>query len=120
MPGPPDASPCPIGSLGRRGREHETVTQQGIALLLLVDNVRAQIPVAQGVTGVTTYRAYIVGADGHFQGVHLLPNCNTDDEALQAAKQYVDGCDVQVWNLDRLVASVSNVGGEFVYSLGKA
>ena len=67
---------------------------------------------------MTTYRAYLVGSDGQFTAAHVLPDCETDEEALQAAKQYVDGCDVQVWNLDRVVATLSSVNGDLVFKLG--
>ena len=68
---------------------------------------------------MATYRAYVVGSDGHFAGVHLLPDSDTDNEALRTAEQYVDGCDVQVWNLDRHVATISSVAGGLVYKLAQ-
>ncbi len=65
-----------------------------------------------------TYRAFVVGLDGHFTEARLLPGCRTDEEAIKAAGRYVDGCDVQVWNLDRVVATISCVNGDLVYKLG--
>ena len=50
------------------------------------------------------YRIYIVGHDGHFQSSIALPNCPNDDAAIAAAKQLIDGHDVQLWHLDRKVA----------------
>jgi hypothetical protein len=48
------------------------------------------------------YRAYILGPDGHVQGrVDLL--CENDAVAIQLAKQLVDGHDVELWELGRLV-----------------
>jgi hypothetical protein len=67
---------------------------------------------------MATYRAYIVGPDGRFTAARVLPECNTDEEALQAARQYVNGCDVQVWNLDRVVATISSENGDLVYRFG--
>jgi hypothetical protein len=49
------------------------------------------------------YRAYIVGHDGHFRGVHELIAEN-DDAAFEHARQYVDGHDVELWNGGRFVA----------------
>lgn len=52
---------------------------------------------------MTDYRAYIVGPDGHFQSfeVVIAPD---DEQAIKAARQFVDGCGVEVWELDRKVA----------------
>jgi hypothetical protein len=50
------------------------------------------------------YRAYIVGHDGHFEkAVHLI--CPDDETAEKHAKQLVDGHDVELWQLDRKVAT---------------
>jgi hypothetical protein len=48
------------------------------------------------------YRAYIIGADGHFiRAVELV--CPDDDSAKEYAKQLVDGYDLELWQLDRLI-----------------
>lgn len=48
------------------------------------------------------YRAYLVDRDGHIKKSEIV--CGVDDaEALEMAKQYVDGHDVEVWDLDRRV-----------------
>jgi hypothetical protein len=49
------------------------------------------------------YRAYLVGSDGHFyRSVALdLPG---EAAAIAAAKQLVDGHDVELWLLDRKIA----------------
>jgi hypothetical protein len=45
------------------------------------------------------YRVYILGPDDHVQSrVHL--RCN-ETEAIQLAKQFVAGHDVELWQLDR-------------------
>jgi hypothetical protein len=59
---------------------------------------------------MATYRAFMVNDDGHFVGVHVLDGCETDDEAISRGKQYVDGCGVQIWSLDRLVARIGQDG----------
>jgi hypothetical protein len=49
------------------------------------------------------YRAYIVGEDGHFvRAVQLV--CPDDETAKEYAKQLVDGHDVELWQLERLIA----------------
>ena len=63
------------------------------------------------------YRAYLTGEDGHFHGVRVLSDCRDDNEAIHAAKRLVNGCDVQVWDLDRPVATLSLVGGQVVCAL---
>ena len=48
------------------------------------------------------YRAYVVGSEGRFQIAHSL-DCKDDEEAIEAAKQYVDGHDVEVWHQNRRI-----------------
>jgi hypothetical protein len=48
------------------------------------------------------YRAYTVGHDGHFIGFEPLV-CADDAEAIEHAKRYVDGHDIELWSGDRLV-----------------
>lgn len=48
------------------------------------------------------YRAFIVGHDGHFQqAIEMV--CGDDAEAIERVKQYVDGHDVELWQLNRQV-----------------
>jgi hypothetical protein len=49
------------------------------------------------------YRAYIVGDDGHFQASRVI-QAPDDDAAVEAAKKFVDGHDVELWHLDRKIA----------------
>ncbi|SFM27251.1 hypothetical protein SAMN03159423_0337 [Bradyrhizobium sp. NFR13] len=53
------------------------------------------------------YRAYIVGGDGRFQGFEVIEAAD-DEEAVNAARKFVDGHDVEVWYLDRKVAVLSH------------
>ncbi len=49
------------------------------------------------------YRAYLV--DQNDRVVSFKPiDAETDEEAIAAARQFVDGCDVEVWYLGRKVA----------------
>lgn len=58
------------------------------------------------------YRAYILGIDGHrFVRVKEFSSDYADDAvALSAAKQLVDGHDVELWDCGRLVARLSPDG----------
>ena len=58
------------------------------------------------------YRAYILGVDGHrFVRVNDFSNDQVDDaSALSAAKQLVDGHEVELWDCGRLVALLSSNG----------
>jgi hypothetical protein len=49
------------------------------------------------------YRAYLVGSDGHIvDRLHL--KCIEDSQAIEQAKALVDGHDVELWQLGRMVA----------------
>jgi hypothetical protein len=48
------------------------------------------------------YRVYILGPDGHVQNrIDII--CDDEAEAIRLAKQLVDGHDVELWHLGRLV-----------------
>jgi hypothetical protein len=49
------------------------------------------------------YRALIIGRDGHFDKAVEL-DCANDEAAMESAKQFVDGHDVELWQLDRRIA----------------
>ena len=50
------------------------------------------------------YRAYIMEPDGHIKGrVDLL--CSDEEAAKERAKQLVDDHDVELWQLDRQIAT---------------
>ena len=49
-----------------------------------------------------TYRAYLI--DGNDRVASYKPiDAETDAQALKAARQFVDSCDVEVWLLDRKI-----------------
>ena len=53
-----------------------------------------------------TYRAYLI--DENDKIVSFKPvDADADDEALEVAKQFVDGHDVEVWLLDRRVGRLN-------------
>jgi hypothetical protein len=49
------------------------------------------------------YRAYLIGSDGHFYKSVALDEPD-DAAAVAAAKQLVDGHDVELWQRDRKIA----------------
>jgi hypothetical protein len=50
------------------------------------------------------YRAFIVGIDGRFlRAIELV--CPDDDSAKEYAMQLVDGHDVELWQVDRKIAT---------------
>jgi hypothetical protein len=54
------------------------------------------------------YRAYIIGPDGHVQGRVDLIDADDEETAKEQAKQYVDGHDVELWQLDRKIATFTH------------
>jgi hypothetical protein len=49
------------------------------------------------------YRVYVIGLDGHFiRSIDL--SCADDDAAIEAAKQLMDGHDLELWQRDRKIA----------------
>ncbi|MEH2514295.1 hypothetical protein V1291_005649 [Nitrobacteraceae bacterium AZCC 1564] len=51
------------------------------------------------------YKAYFIGRDGHFFNAKDLL-CDSDEVAIEAAKQLVDGHDVELWQRHRKVAKL--------------
>ena len=49
-----------------------------------------------------TYRVYLINADNRVASFRPL-EADTDAEALEAARQFVDDCDLEVWHLDRKI-----------------
>jgi hypothetical protein len=50
------------------------------------------------------YRVYLVDADGHFFDAVALV-CADDAEAIEQAKQLVHAHDIELWKLDRKIAT---------------
>jgi hypothetical protein len=55
-----------------------------------------------------TYRAYIIDRDNRVASYKPI-DADTDAEALEAARQFVDGYDVEVWYLDRKIGRLERV-----------
>jgi len=52
---------------------------------------------------MSDYRVYIIGADGHVVRAIQL-NCRDDNAAIESAKQFINGHDIELWQRDRRVA----------------
>jgi hypothetical protein len=56
-----------------------------------------------------TYRVYLI--DGNDRVASYRPlEAETDAEAMRAARQFVDGCDIEVWHLDRKIGRLERGG----------
>ena len=54
-----------------------------------------------------TYRAYLIDADNRVASYKPV-DADTDAEALRVARQLVDGHDVEVWLLDRMIGRLDH------------
>jgi hypothetical protein len=52
---------------------------------------------------MTDYRVYVLGSDGHIVNAIQL-DCPDDSTAIQTAKQYINGHDIELWLRDRKIA----------------
>ena len=65
-------------------------------------------PRSSGLDGqMQDYRLYFVGPDGHVQNRVDL-RCADDAEAIGLAKQLLNGRNVELWQLDRKIATFSD------------
>jgi hypothetical protein len=53
------------------------------------------------------YRAYLLDREGHIAAYKPI-EANSDAEAMEIAKQFVHGCDVEVWLNDRKVGRLEH------------
>jgi hypothetical protein len=56
------------------------------------------------------FRVYFIGEDGHIVGVEQLANV-AEADALEKARQLLDGHDIEVWEGERQVAVLSKKDG---------
>ncbi len=52
------------------------------------------------------YRVYLKGSDGHIK--RRVDLCEHEEAAKEQARQLVDGHDVELWQLDRKIATFTN------------
>jgi hypothetical protein len=77
-----------------------------MACHLMTSLARAFAEVQRG-HAMADYRAYFVGADGHFR--YAIPmDCISDDAAIEQTKQLLDGEDIELWQRARKVAAFAH------------
>ena len=54
---------------------------------------------------MTFYRVYFIGNDGHFVSVIEL-DCHNDNAAIESARQFINGHDIERWQEDRKIAKL--------------
>jgi hypothetical protein len=53
------------------------------------------------------YRVYQLDESGHIRNPPKTLACESDEAAIQRAKRLIDGQDIELWQLDRLVIRLS-------------
>lgn len=53
-----------------------------------------------------TYRLYFLDSDAHISRPPEAFDCADDQEAMQKAKQFIDGKDLELWEGNRCVALI--------------
>jgi hypothetical protein len=69
---------------------------------MLAAPVLPRVVPAKGERIMPTYRAYLINGDNRVTSYKPV-EADTDADAMKAARQFVDGCDVEVWHLDRKI-----------------
>lgn len=59
---------------------------------------------APGSAAVPAYRIYAIKKDGHISGPPEVIECADDREAVEKARQHLDGYDIEVWRGSEPVA----------------
>ena len=54
-----------------------------------------------------TYRAYLIDVDDRVASYKLV-EADSDSEAMEAARRFVEGFDVEVWHLDRKIGRLAS------------
>ena len=62
----------------------------------LIERLPASLKDDDDVAGAPDYRAYFVGADGHYAGSRAI-NVSSDAAAITSAKKMLDGKDIEIW-----------------------
>jgi len=59
--------------------------------------------------GKRAYRIYRIEPTGRIETPPVEIYCDNDDEAVERTKQLLDGADLELWNLARLVVRLKSV-----------
>lgn len=57
------------------------------------------------------YRAYLIGPDGHIVGYEPI-SCDTDEQAIAAARRLVGAHDIESWEGVRMVSKLKKSAGD--------
>jgi hypothetical protein len=58
---------------------------------------------------MTSYRIYTMSAGNHIRRPPKIVECNSDQEAIEQAKQQLDGHDIEVWDGARPVTRLQSL-----------
>ncbi len=54
---------------------------------------------------MSTYRVYFIDDGTHISRPPIVLECDTDQEAVEKARQYIDGRDIELWSAGRMVTA---------------
>jgi hypothetical protein len=57
---------------------------------------------------VIAYRLYTLARDGKVSASPRIVECKDDDEALEIARRYVDGHDIEIWRDNKRVGLIAS------------
>ena len=86
----------------------EPESEAGQTTFVSYDHV-VELPAARGAQ-MSDYRVYFVGDDGHFVSAIQL-DCPNDIAAIESAKQFINGHDIELWRQDRIIAKFERKPG---------
>jgi hypothetical protein len=65
-----------------------------------------------GVAIMPEYRIFVVESDSYITQPPQIVECADDQEAIQYAKQFIDGRDVELWQKSRCVVRFARTSGK--------
>jgi hypothetical protein len=86
----------------------EPESEAGQTTFVSYDHV-VELPAARGAQ-MSDYRVYFIGDDGHFVNAIQL-DCPKDIAAIESAKQFINGHDIELWQQDRIIAKFERKPG---------
>src|SRR5882724_7405504 len=86
----------------------EPESEAGQTTFVSYDHV-VELPAARGAQ-MSDYRVYFIGDDGHFASAIQL-DCPNDIAAIESAKQFINGHDIELWQQDRIIAKFERKPG---------
>ncbi len=65
-----------------------------------------------GVAVVPEYRIFFLDPDSYITQPPQIVECADDQEAIQKAKQFIDGHDIELWEKDRCIVRFARTSGK--------